>query len=421
MPGSPQQRLLIVLSFVAFISLGLPDSVLGVAWPYLRNDFALPISRLGWFLSFGVAGYLLSSFFAGALVRRLGVGRILLFSTVLVALSLLGYATTPRWELLLPLALCVGLGSGAIDAALNVFAAAAFSARVVNWLHAFYGVGATLGPVAMTAAVTTVVFAGAPGWRWGYAALAIAQGVTAIAFVATLRHWRSAGADGAAATADTPSPTTAQALRHPIVRLHILIYFVYAGTEVTAGQWLFSLLLESRSLPPAICGLAVTVFWASLTVGRIVFGQAAASMSPEALLRIATGAAPVAAVLLCIPVGGAVLALPAAALLGFALAPIYPMLIALTPARVGVFSPQSIGFQVSAATVGVAVLPSLAGGLARNLGLEVVPPFLVATTVLILVLNVWTARKAKGLADADRSAPAEPAVEPVAESASRPG
>ncbi|QOV87824.1 MFS transporter [Humisphaera borealis] len=416
MPTLPRRQLLILLSFVAFISLGLPDGVLGVAWPFMRHDFDLPISRLGWFLSFGVAGYLISSFFAGQLVRWIGVGRILLFSTVLVAASLTGYALSPRWEVILPLALCVGLGSGAIDAALNVFVASAFPARIVSWLHAFYGVGATIGPIAMTAAVTTVTFASPPGWRWGYASLAILQGLTAVGFATTLSMWRTMpSAAGVPSGPQSPVDTkpvleadavagTAETLRHPVVRLHVLTYFIYAGTEVTAGQWLFSLLLESRSLSPATCGAAVTVFWASLTAGRIAFGQAAERFSAVAILRLATCLAPIAAGLMCVRSGGAPLAIMAAGLLGFSLAPMFPMWISLTPARVGErLAAQAIGFQVSAATVGVAVLPSIAGWLARNVGLESIPVFLMATTVALLFINGWTARKVR---DAERRPPA---------------
>src|SRR5687767_11951186 len=125
-----RRTLLIVLSFLAFVSLGLPDAVLGVAWPSVRHWFDLPISRLGAFLACGVAGYLVSSFFAGNLVRWAGVGRVLLFSTLFVVGGLVGYVLSPRWEVLLPAAVCVGLGSGAIDAGINAFAASAFSARV---------------------------------------------------------------------------------------------------------------------------------------------------------------------------------------------------------------------------------------------------------------------------------------------------
>jgi len=392
MPPITHRTLLALLSFVAFISLGLPDGLLGVAWPYMRADFRLPISRVGWLLGSGVAGYLVSSFSTGQIMRWMSVGWILLLSTILVAVSLVGYAIVPRWELLLPAAFCVGLGSGAIDAAMNVFAASAFSARLVTWMHAAYGVGATIGPACMTAAVTTLLFATPPGWRWGYGSLAIVLAGTAVSFAMTLKLWRTRPDADHAHDEPHAFAGAAEALRHPIVRLHIILFFIYAGIEVTAGVFLFSLLVESRGLSPAVSGSAVTLYWASLALGRIVFGQVAASVSATTILVLTTAAAPVAAALLWVPAGAAV-ALPAAALLGFSLAPIYPMFISVTPARVGRrFSAQAIGFQVSAATIGIAVLPSVAGVLARLGGLNVIPPFLVAATLTLLALNAWTVR-----------------------------
>lgn len=393
MTPAHRRLLLVALSFAAFVSLGLPDAVLGVAWPSVRRAFGLPISRLGAFLACGVAGYLVSSFLAGNLVRRFGVGRVLLFSTVLAAAGLTGYALVPRWELLLPAAACVGLGSGAIDAGINAFAASAFSARVVTWLHAFYGVGATLGPVVMTAAVTAD---DAAGWRWGYGWIAAALAAMAIGFAATLPLWRVPGAEPGG-TGESPA-TAGEALRNPVVLAQVLFFLLYTGTEVTAAQWLFSLLSESRGLAAATAGAAVAAFWAALTVGRIVSGQVAATVPPVAILRFALLVAPVGAMLLCVrasapSAAGQAFAFAGAALLGFALAPVFPMLISATPARVGPrLAAQAIGFQVSAATLGVAALPSLAGLLARRVGLEVIGPFLLAATVALFVLHEVTVR-----------------------------
>ena len=413
-PAAPAARrgLLITLSFVAFVSLGLPDAVLGVAWPSVRHAFGLPISRLGAFLACGVAGYLVSSFFAGNLVRWAGVGRVLLFSTLLVVGGLVAYALTRRWELLLPAAACVGLGSGAIDAAINAFAASAFSARVVTWLHAFYGVGATLGPAIMTTAVTADPSA---GWRWGYGVIAVLLAGMSVAFALTLPLWRVPGAEAGAGDAERPA-TAGEALRNPVVLAQVLFFLLYTGTEVTAGQWLFSLLTESRGFKSPTAGAVVTAYWGSLTVGRIVFGQAAASLAPLTVLWFALLLAPVGAALLCVRTsqpgaGGHAVAFAGAALLGFALAPIFPMLIAATPGRVGDrLAAQAIGFQVSAATLGVAALPSLAGVLARPLGLEVVGPFLLAGTVALLVLHEATVRRVRRQGQVDRPVGHEEAI-----------
>ena len=156
------RRLLAGLAFAAFISLGLPDGLLGVAWPSIRATFGLPVSQLGPLLALIMAGYLASSFLSGALVARWGVGRLLVWSNVLIVVSCSGYALAPRWGVMLACGLLAGLGAGAIDAGINAYTAAHFAPRVMSWLHGSWGLGAALGPLIMTA-----VLASGLAWRWG--------------------------------------------------------------------------------------------------------------------------------------------------------------------------------------------------------------------------------------------------------------
>lgn len=389
-----RQRIVVFLAFLAFVSLGLPDSVAGVAWPFIRHQFGLPIDRLGELLACGVVGYLLSSTLAARIVRVVGVGNLLTVSTALVAAGLAGYAVSPAWGMMLPLATLIGLGSGAIDTALNAVAAARFSPRITSWLHACYGLGATLGPLLMTFATTTPAL----GWRPGYGILSAVLGVMAVLFLLTPRLWAmpasTSDAGESTASADPP-PGLIATLRRPIVFSHALLFFVYAGTEVTAGQWLFSLLTESRQVDKRVAGMIVGLFWASLTAGRVVFGQWASKTSPDRLLRVGMVLAPVGAALIWTPVHVATAA-AGAALLGFALAPIYPLLIAVTPRRVGQRDAmQTIGFEVSAATVGIAALPALAGVLARRFGLEIIGPFLVTIALTLLALHETVIRRSE--------------------------
>jgi fucose permease len=205
----------------------------------------------------------------------------------------------------------------------------------------------------------------------------------------------SADASPAAAGAARPA-TAGEAIRNPVVLSQVLLFMIYTGTEVTAGQWLFSLLTESRGFAAEPAGAAVATFWGALTLGRIVFGQLAASLAPLKIIRFGTLLAPAAALLICWRAGGPIAAFAGAGLLGFALAPIFPMLIAVTPSRVGGrLTAQAVGFQVSAATVGVAALPSLAGVLARPLGLEVIGPFLLIATIALLVQHEVVVRVAR--------------------------
>lgn len=398
---------LIALAFVAFVSLGLPDGVFGVAWPSVRRTFGLPLSQMGPFLAASVTGYLVSSFFGGTVLRRTGVGRLLLGSNLLIIAGLAGYAAAPAWGVMVGCAIFAGLGAGAIDAGINAYAADHFTPRLVNWVHACYGVGATAGPLTMTA-----VLAAGHSWRWGYVLLGVVLTGMAVGFWLTLNLWEDRKVRGfEVVTPNTSAPgaeapgapnreapaTMGQTLRRPVVWAGIGLFFLYTGLEVTAGQWAYSLFTEARGVRPAVAGTWVGVYWGSLTAGRVAFGVAAGRVSAGRLLAVGLVGAPVAAGLIWWN-GGGVAGFVGMALLGLVLAPIYPLMIFLTPGRVGqTFSAHAIGFQVSAANLGAAALPGLAGVLARSFGLEVVGPTLLTAALALLALNE-VARRASGRA-----------------------
>jgi fucose permease len=388
------QTLLIILAFIAFVSLGLPDGLLGVGWPSMRAEFARPLSQLGLLLAAGTTGYLSSSFLAGQLVRAVGVGRVLLGSSLLVTTALLGNALAPAWPWLVLCALLGGLGGGAIDAGINTFAAARFSPRVVNWLHAFWGVGASAGPLLMTA-----ILASQHSWRLGYGMVAGVLALLSVLFGATLGMWRmEVPAGHAAGGASTAS--MAQSLAQPMVWMQLVLFLLYAGLETTAGQLFYSLFTETRKIDAEIAGVTVGGYWAALTVGRLLFGQMAATLGDRAILRTGMVMAPLAATLLAWnPTPG--LGLAGAVLFGLALAPIFPTLIAVTPQRVGHFhAAQSVGFQVAAASVGTVTFPSLVGVLARSSGLEVLGRYLIVGGVVLLATHevaMWLAARASPL------------------------
>ena len=382
-----RQGWLVPLAFLAFVSLGLPDGVLGVAWPSLRRSFDRPIDQLGLILLATMAGYLASSFCAGAVLERLGVGSLLVASGLLVAASAAAWAATPWWALILAGALVSGLGAGAIDAGINAFAAARFTPRLITWLHACWGLGAMLGPLVMTAVV-----AAGPGWRWGYALLAATLVAMAACFRLTLGLWELPASEA-------PSPgrgaasSLREALREPRVRGNALLFFLYTGAEASAGQWAFSLLTESRGMTTAAAGLAASTYWGSIFAGRLAFGALAHHVAPARLLRVGMAGAPLAALVVSLTRsgGGGFAGLFA---LGLLLAPIFPLLIAETPARVGErHASHAIGFQISAATLGAGTLPAAAGVLARHAGLESLGPFLLGATVLLLALHERAGRR----------------------------
>jgi len=375
--------MLLAIALVAFVSLGLPDGVFGVAWPSIRRTFGLPPDQLGALLASAMMGYLASSFTSGAVVARLGVGRLLLWSSVLMVVNSLAYALAPAWWLMVAAGALAGLGAGAIDAGINAFAAARFSPRLVSWLHASYGVGAMLGPLLMTA-----VLASGLGWRWGYAMIGLVLAAMAVSFLLTIRLWEMDRPEpGSLGDAREPSAGLFDTLARPRVWLNIALFFVYTGLEVSAGQWSYSLFTEARGVAPGVAGIWIAVYWAALTAGRIVSGAVASRLRGDALLRLGTTGAQVGALLIWWDPGMGVGFLGLAAL-GFALAPIYPTLIADTPARLGPsHATSAIGFQVAAAYLGTAAIPGLTGVLAGHAGLAVIGPCLFAIAVVLLLLQ----------------------------------
>lgn len=402
--------MLFAVAVVALVSLGLPDGVLGVAWPSIRRTFDLSPSQLGSLLASAMVGYLASSFSSGAVVARLGVARLLLWSSLVMVTNSLLYALAPAWSAMVAAGALAGLGAGAIDAGINAFAAARFSPRAVSWLHAAYGVGAMLGPVLMTSVVMSDL-----GWRWGYAIIGALLTAMAGIFLATIRLWQT-DASGANAWRAPREPAAGlfDTLARPRVWLSIALFFVYTGLEVSAGQWTYSLFTEARGVAPGAAGTWVAVYWAGLTAGRIVSGALAVRLAGEQLLRMGTIGALGGAVLIWWDPGMGT-GLLGLATLGFSLAPIFPTLIAETPRWLGPsHATSAIGFQVAGAYLGTAAIPGMIGVLATHAGLAVIGPCLVVTAAgLLLLAEVarprWAAASAPGpraLSSADRARPA---------------
>jgi fucose permease len=370
---------LLLLAYVAFIALGMPDGLLGVAWPSMRADFSIPIDALGMLLLAAVTGYMTSSFMSGVLIGRMGVGRLLAGSCALTGLALVGYTLVPSWWMMVLLGVMAGLGAGAIDAGLNTYVAAHYDEGVMQWLHACYGVGVTLGPIIMTIALTAL-----NTWRVGYRVVSGFQIALAACFLLTLPLWNqkdsSAGSDRPKRLTEYKTPM-GETLRQPRVWLSALLFFMYVGAEVSFGTWTYSLLVESRGISPATAGLWAGSYWATFTVGRIVAGVFAKRFG---IIRLVlgglTGALLGAALLAWNPSDLANLF--AVVLIGFSIAPIFPAFMSGTSQRVGAyFAANTIGMQMAASGLGTAIIPSLLGVLARRYSLEVIP----VTMVIVLL------------------------------------
>ena len=363
---------LLALAYLAFIGLGLPDPLPGTLWPQVGVAYGLPNAALGLVLASLSCGYILAGLTAARLIAAFGIGGVVAGSVAATALTAAGQALAPPWPVFVGLAVLAGMGGGAVDAALNVYAAQRLAPRHLNWLHACWGIGATLGP----AAAAAILAAGA-GWQAAYAAVAAALAALGAAFLVTRRRW-----DG---TAPPPGRRigTISALRHPVVRLQMAVFFVYTGLEAGGGQWAATI-LAARGATPAEAALAATLFWAGLAGGRIGLGFVVDRIGADRLLRLGMPVAAVAAM-------GFALGLQDAAFLilfAVALAPVYPTVMALTPARLGPLAVQAIGLQVAAAMAGVAVLPGLMGLAADWAGADAVPWMLLLLAGLLWLL-IW--------------------------------
>ena len=380
---------LILLIFVAFIALGMPDGLLGVGWPSIRASFNVPIDALGALLFVSMIGYLTTSFLSGELTRRWGVGRLLVVSCALTGAGLIGYTLVPQWWMMVALGLAAGMGAGGIDSSLNAYVARHYSAGLMQWLHASYGVGITAGPLIMTAALTNF-----QNWRLGYLLVGAVQIVLAITFWITLPIWQQNNN----APSETPAEpqkevNLGQTLKRRRVWLSMLLFFFYVGSEVTMGTWVYSLLTEGRGVDPQLAGYFAGSYWFTFTIGRILAGLVTRKINIQSLVKVCIIAAILAGVILGLNLSTWV-NLAAVAVIGFAFAPIFPGLISGTPERVGQqHSNNTIGMQTAAGALGGTALTSLVGVLARTYGLEVVPSAMVAFLACLLAGYIIFERK----------------------------
>ncbi len=381
---------LIVLIFLAFIALGMPDGLLGVGWPSIRAGFGQPLDAIGLLLFTMMVGYLSSSFLSGELTRRWGVGKVLIISCLVTGAGLIGYTLVPRWWMMAALGVFAGLGAGAVDSSLNAYVAANFGPGLMQWLHASYGIGVTTGPLIMTA-----MLARSGSWRPGYLVVGGFQLVLALSFALSLPLWNWKRADKAGEVEKAPAESASlkETLRQPRVWASMALFFFYVGSEVTLGTWVYSLLTEGRGIDPKLAGYFAGSYWFTFTLGRVLAGVLTRKLKIQKLVVICIVAALAGTVVLGLNLGTWV-NLAAVALVGFAFAPVFPGLMSGTPARVGrTHSNNTIGMQAAAGSLGGTGLTSLVGVLAQSFSLEVVPLVLLVFLSCLLGLYLLFQRR----------------------------
>ena len=396
-----------VLSLGSFVVLGLPDGMLGTAWPSMRQSFGVPIADLGLILLVITAGSVVVSAFVGALIRRFGVPALLTASGSCAALGGIGFAVAPGIWLIFAVSALLGVAAGMMDGGLNTAIGLSGRPRLLNLLHAAYGVGTTIGPLLITAAILV------SSWRPAYVVLAVLDLVIAASWLRQQRaeRARSGGPPPAGGAApDVAPPRVAPAAEHPVaapghpswsprrsafvVAAGMAIFFVYTGVEVAAGQWEASFCRGHLGMSAAAAGIATFGYWGALTAVRIILAVLPRPVPPPAVVRWGSGIGAVAAAVIWWQPGTAATVAGFVAL-GAALAGVFPALIALTPDRIGHARAQHvIAWQVGAAAAGGSGLSALIGLLIGAAGLAVLGPSLTVLAVLLVTGNVVLGRVA---------------------------
>ena len=374
---------LLAVIYLAFISLGLPDGVLGVAWPAMRFSFGQPVQAAGLVTLILTVCSAASGFASGVVLKRLGTGPVVMVSGFLTGFALLGFAMAPSFGWILLLAVPLGFGAGAVDSGLNHFVAEHYSSRHMNWLHGCWGIGATLGPFIMGSAL-----AGAPGWQEGYRHIALVQLALALVFLLSLPLWkREHSSPGKKADVGMrPGPRAMTPAWAPW--LAASLFMVYATVEVGTGLWAASILVDGRGMAAQTAGLWVSCFFGAIMAGRFAIGMVAARLGNRVLVRLGLVTAMLGALLFALPDVTQTVSLAGLVLLGLGGAPIYPSLMHETTRRFDADTARTVvGRQVAFAALGSAIGPAALGVLGAQLGLGAIMPAVLLALCVLLALT----------------------------------
>ncbi|MFC5701637.1 MFS transporter [Cohnella faecalis] len=382
----------LIIIYLAFISLGLPDSLLGSAWPVMQSDIGAPLGAAG-LLSMTIAGgTIVSSLASGTVIKRLGTGKVTLISCFMTAISLLGFSFAPSLIWLIALAVPLGLGAGSVDAGLNNYVATHYKAHHMSWLHCFWGVGATLGPVIMSGFIAEDA-----SWRNGYLAVAVIQFALVVLLFVTLPLWKRVNNGHAESRAEMEEneaglgPGLATEAVNPLrmkgVKLTLVTFLFYCGLETTVGLWGSSFLVNVKELTAVTAAQWVSLYYAGITVGRLITGFVTLKVGNRILARSGQLIVLAGAALILLPLPS-VCVLIGFILVGIGCAPIYPCLLHETPARFGKGQSQKImGYQMAVAYTGSTFLPPLLGWIASRTTIGIFPYFVVAYGIAMLLAS----------------------------------
>lgn len=383
-------QLLLLMIYLSFISLGLPDSLLGSAWPTMYPQLGVPVSYAGIISMIIAAGTILSSLQSDRLTRRLGTGKVTAISVAVTAAALFGFSISGSfWQLCL-WAIPYGLGAGSVDASLNNYVALHYQSRHMSWLHCMWGVGASLGPYIMGHVMT-----GGGTWAAGYRTIAGIQLVLTILLFLSLPLWKErpqvTTASGEAVEAKALSLKEILNIRG--VKEVLLCFFCYCALEQTTGLWASSYLNLYKGIPAETAATFASMFFIGITLGRAISGFVTMRLRDTQMIRLGQGLIGCGIVILLLPMG-ANASLVGFVMIGLGCAPIYPCIIHSTPAHFGAEQSQAIiGVQMASAYVGTCLMPPIFGLIANHITVRLLPFYLLAILALMLAMHERLIRK----------------------------
>lgn len=374
---------LLIIIYLVFISLGLPDSLLGAAWPVMQHDLGAPLGAAG-VLSFTVTvGTIVSALSTSRVVRLIGTARTTLISVAMTAGALLGFSSAPSVVWLMVFAVPLGLGAGAIDSALNHYVAGHYAAHHMSWLHCFWGVGVTVSPMIMAA------YLDEGAWRDGYLTIGLIQSGIVALLLASLPLWKQMekkrSGEGQAAAADAPADGDGELKNAAGVKYALGTFLFYCGVEMTAGLWGSSYLVNAKGVSADDAAMWISIYFAGITIGRLINGFVTFKYSSRTLIRAGEIITLAGTLLLLLPLPTA-FSLAGFLITGLGLAPIFPSMLHETPVRFGeAHAGRVMGWQMATAYTGAALLPPLFGWLAGHVTIGLFPLYLVLMAAAMLL------------------------------------
>lgn len=377
-------QLLLIIIYLSFISLGLPDSLLGAAWPTMYPQLAVPVSYAGIISLIIAAGTVVSSLQSDRLTRRFGTGRVTAFSVATTAVALFGFSASSRfWQLCL-WAIPYGLGAGSVNASLNNYVALHYKSKHMSWLHCMWGVGASAGPYIMGFVMTH-----GGSWNGGYRSIALIQIVLTAILFCSLPLWkgRPQVTDDAGNQVEAKPLSLRQVLNIRGVKQVLVCFFCYCALEQTTGLWASSYLTLHKGVSPETAAGFASMFFLGITAGRALSGFLTMRLSDVQMIRLGQGLIGGGIVILLLPLGAAA-SLAGFVIIGLGCAPVYPCIIHSTPAHFGVDKSQAIiGIQMACAYVGTCLMPPLFGLIANHISVALLPWYLIAILALMIVMH----------------------------------